>query len=238
MPKATERQSFKKYVYFFWILAALPFVFLFLILFLASKGYIGQELPTFDELENPRSNLASEIYSSDKVILGKYFFQNRTNIHYYELSPVLLSALKATEDVRFDDHSGVDLRGLLRVVLFAGKAGGGSTITQQLAKKLFHDSPDNKLERIIQKLQEWIISVQLERRYTKEEIIAMYLNTVDFSSNAYGIKSAAQTYFSKTPFDLNTQEAAMLIGMLKAPSRFNPVRNPKTSMDLSLSSDR
>ncbi len=231
MPKASERQSFKKYIYFFWILAAMPFVFLFLILFLASKGYIGQELPTFDELENPKSNLASEIYSSDKVILGKYFFQNRTNIHYYELSPVLLSALKATEDVRFDDHSGVDLRGLMRVVLFAGKAGGGSTITQQLSKKLFHESPDNKLERIIQKLQEWIISVQLERRYTKEEIIAMYLNTVDFSSNAYGIKSAAQTYFSKTPADLNTQEAAMLIGMLKAPSRFNPVRNPKTSME-------
>ncbi len=231
MPKASERQSFKKYIYFFWILAAIPFVFLFLILFLASKGYIGQELPTFEELENPKSNLASEIYSSDKVILGKYFFQNRTNIHYYELSPVLLSALKATEDVRFDDHSGVDLRGLMRVVLFAGKAGGGSTITQQLAKKLFHESPDNKLERIIQKLQEWIISAQLERRYTKEEIIAMYLNTVDFSSNAYGIKSAAQTYFSKTPADLNTQEAAMLIGMLKAPSRFNPVRNPKTSME-------
>jgi penicillin-binding protein 1A len=231
MPKASERQSFKKYTYFFWILAAIPFVFLFLILFLASKGYIGQELPTFEELENPKSNLASEIYSSDKVILGKYFFQNRTNIHYYELSPVLLSALKATEDVRFDDHSGVDLRGLMRVVLFAGKAGGGSTITQQLAKKLFHESPDNKLERIIQKLQEWIISVQLERRYTKEEIIAMYLNTVDFSSNAYGIKSAAQTYFSKSPADLNTQEAAMLIGMLKAPSRFNPVRNPKTSME-------
>ncbi len=231
MPKASEPKSFKKYIYFFWILAAMPFVFLFLILFLASKGYIGQELPTFEELENPKSNLASEIYSSDKVILGKYFFQNRTNIHYYELSPVLLSALKATEDVRFDDHSGVDLRGLMRVVLFAGKAGGGSTITQQLSKKLFHESPDNKLERIIQKLQEWIISVQLERRYTKEEIIAMYLNTVDFSSNAYGIKSAAQTYFSKTPADLNTQEAAMLIGMLKAPSRFNPVRNPKTSME-------
>ena len=231
MPKDTAPKKFRKYILIFWTLAALPVVILFFVLFLAAKGYIGEELPTFDELENPRSNLASEIISADHVILGKYFFQNRTNIHYYELSPVLLNALKATEDIRFDSHSGVDLRGLVRVILRAGSAGGGSTITQQLAKKLFHEVPDSKFKRIIQKLQEWIISVRLERRYTKEEIIAMYLNIVDFSSNAYGIKSAAQTYFTKTPAQLNIQEAALLVGMLKAPTRYNPVRNGKSSIE-------
>ena len=231
MPKDTAPKKFRKYIFVFWTLAALPVVILFFVLFLAAKGYIGEELPTFDELENPRSNLASEIISADQVILGKYFFQNRTNIHYYELSPVLLNALKATEDIRFDSHSGVDLRGLVRVILRAGSAGGGSTITQQLAKKLFHEVPDSKFKRIIQKLQEWIISIRLERRYTKEEIIAMYLNIVDFSSNAYGIKSAAQTYFAKTPAQLNIQEAALLVGMLKAPTRYNPVRNNKNSIE-------
>ena len=231
MPKDTAPKKFRKYILIFWTLAALPVVILIFVLFLAAKGYIGEELPTFDELENPRSNLASEIIAADQVILGKYFFQNRTNIHYYELSPVLLNALKATEDIRFDSHSGVDLRGLVRVILRAGSAGGGSTITQQLAKKLFHEVPDSKFKRIIQKLQEWIISIRLERRYTKEEIIAMYLNIVDFSSNAYGIKSAAQTYFAKTPAQLNIQEAALLVGMLKAPTRYNPVRNNKNSIE-------
>src|SRR4051812_31248785 len=119
MPKKSERHEFRKYVTWFWIIAAIPVVTLLLFLFLASKGYVGEELPTFDKLENPRSNLASEIISSDKVILGKYYFQNRTNIHYYELSPVLLNALKATEDIRFDNHSGIDLRGLVRVILRA-----------------------------------------------------------------------------------------------------------------------
>ncbi len=231
MPKAPAQHKFRKYIIIFWTLVTLPVLILFTFMFLASKGYIGEELPTFDELENPRSNLASEIISADQVILGKYFFQNRTNIHYYELSPVLLNALKATEDIRFDSHSGIDLRGLVRVILHAGSAGGGSTITQQLAKKLFHEVPASKLDRIIQKLQEWIISVQLERRYTKEEIIAMYLNTVDFSSNAYGIKSAAQTYFAKMPAQLNIEESSLLVGMLKAPSRYNPVRNPKNSLE-------
>lgn len=230
MPKSTSGH-FRKYILIFWSIVAFPVILLSFVLFLAYKGYIGEELPSFDELENPKSNLASEIISDDQVILGKYYFQNRTNIHYYELSPVLLNALKATEDIRFESHTGVDVRGLARVILRAGKAGGGSTITQQLAKKLFHETPATKLDRVIQKLQEWIISVQLERRYTKEEIIAMYLNTVDFSSNAYGIKSAAQTYFGKTPEQLNILEASLLVGMLKAPSRYNPARNPKNSID-------
>ena len=127
-------------------------------------------------------------------------------------------------------RSGVDLRGLLRAVFSAGTSGGGSTITQQLAKNLFHERPGTKVERVIQKVQEWIIAVQLERRYTKEEIMAMYLNTVEFSSNAFGIKSASRTYFNKLPSELNVQEAAVLVGMLQAPTKFNPVRNPKNSL--------
>ncbi len=231
MPKSPVQHKYRKYIIIFWCLVAFPIVLLSITLFLAANGYIGEELPTFEDLENPKSNLASEIISADQAIIGKYYFQNRTNIHYYELSPGLLNALKATEDIRFDEHSGVDIRGLVRAVMRAGKAGGGSTITQQLAKKLFHKVPDTKLNRIVQKFQEWIISIQLERRYTKEEIIAMYLNTVDFSSNAFGIKSAAQTYFAKTPSQLNLLESSLLIGMLQAPSRYNPAKNPKRATE-------
>lgn len=223
--------KFSNYVKYFWLLFFTPFVLLAIVLLFASKGWIGEEPPSFYELENPKSALASEIISNDQEVLGKYYIQNRTNVHYYELSPNLVNALKATEDVRFEEHSGVDIRGLLRVIFRAGTAGGGSTITQQLAKNLFHERPDSKLERVIQKLQEWIIAVQLERRYTKEEILAMYLNTVEFSSNAFGIKSAARTYFNKTPDALNVQEAAVLIGMLQAPTKFNPVRNPINSLN-------
>ena len=229
MPKTANRKNYRKFIIAFWILASLPVITMAIVIFLASNGYIGEELPSFEELENPKSNLASEIISSDKVILGKYYFQNRTNIHYEELSTTLLKALIATEDIRFKDHSGVDIRGLLRAITSLGKAGGGSTLTQQLAKKLFHKVPQNKIERIIQKIQEWVIAVELERRYTKEEIIAMYLNTVDFSSNAYGIKSAAQTYFGKAPDQLNYLEASLLVGMLKAPTKYNPKNNPENS---------
>ncbi len=228
MPKS--KNKFGKYLLIFWGLFITPFLLLIFIMFMASKGWIGEQLPSFEELENPKSNLASEVISSDQSVLGKYYVENRTNIHYYDLSQNIVDALKATEDIRFEDHSGVDPKGLLRAVFRAGKAGGGSTITQQLAKNLFHEKPDNKHERVIQKLQEWIIAVQLERRYTKEEIIAMYLNTVEFSSNAYGIKSASRTYFNKTPDSLYVQEAAVLIGMLQAPTRFNPARNPDRAL--------
>ncbi len=229
MPKS--KKLYWKYLLVFWGLFLTGFLMLILVLFMASKGWIGEQLPSFEELENPKSYLASEVISGDQVILGKYYVENRTNIHYYDLCENLILALKATEDIRYEDHSGIDPRGLLRAVLRAGKAGGGSTITQQLAKNLFHEKPDTKTERVIQKLQEWIIAIQLERRYTKEEIIAMYLNTVEFSSNAYGIKSASRTYFNKTPDSLNVQEAAVLIGMLQAPTRFNPARNPDRSLE-------
>ncbi len=229
---STKKTSspFKKYLLIFWAIVLLPFLGFAFFIFLVSKGSFG-ELPTFEELENPKSNLASEIIASDQIVLGKYYIQNRTNVHYYELSPNLINSLKATEDIRFEEHSGVDLRGLIRAVAGAGTAGGGSTITQQLAKNLFHDRPDTKWQRILQKIQEWIIAVRLERNYTKEEILAMYLNTVEFGSNAFGIKSAARTFFNKTPGTLNIQEAAVMVGLLKAPSFYNPVRNPKNSTE-------
>lgn len=202
---------------------------------LVSNGTFG-DLPTFEELENPNSSLASEVYSVDLVVLGKYFYQNRSNTHYRELSPNIINALKATEDIRYEEHSGVDIRGLFRVlvktVIFRqSNAGGGSTITQQLAKNLFHEKPATKWQRIIQKFQEWIIAVKLERNYTKQEIMAMYLNTVEFGSNAFGIKSASQIFFNKIPAKLNVQESAMLVGLLKAPTLYSPVRNPNNALN-------
>jgi penicillin-binding protein 1A len=235
MSTKTKHSPFKKFLFIFWGIILMPFIGFALFLFLVSKGTFG-ELPTFEELENPKSNLASEIITSDQVILGKYYIQNRTNVHYYELSPNLVNALKATEDIRFEEHSGVDMRGLFRVLfktVFARQeqSGGGSTITQQLAKNLFHDRPDTKWQRVMQKIQEWIIAVRLERNYTKEEILAMYLNTVEFGSNAFGIKSASRTFFNKVPANLNVQESAVLIGLLKAPTLYSPVRNPKNSFE-------
>lgn len=223
----------RKYLRAFWIIVLTPFILLASFMGLIAAGYFG-ELPDFAELENPKSNLASEIYSSDMEVLGKYYYENRSNIHYQDLSPNIINALKATEDIRFETHSGVDLRGLFRVLFKTlltqqESSGGGSTITQQLAKNLFHDKPKSKWQRGVQKLQEWIIAVRLEKRYTKEEIMAMYLNTVSFGSNAFGIKSAAKTFFNQGTDSLNTQQAALLIGLLQAPSKYNPVRNPESA---------
>ena len=229
MPKSSK-PSFRNFIILLWLLVFSPLIILSGVIFFASKGWIGEELPTFEELENPKSNLAAEVLSSDQVVRGKYYKENRTNIHYYELSPNVINALKATEDIRFEEHSGVDIRGLMRAIAGAGKSGGGSTITQQLAKNLFHEKPGSKIERIIQKIQEWIIAVRLEQQYTKEEIMAMYLNTVEFSNNAFGIKSASRTYFNQMPDSLNIQEAAVLVGLLKAPTKYSPVQNPKNSL--------
>lgn len=200
-----------------------------------SLGMLGP-IPSFEQLENPSNNLASEIYSSDQELLGKFYIENRTNVEYQQLSPFLVQALIATEDIRFEKHSGVDARGIFRVIVktIAGgnrSSGGGSTITQQLAKNLFPRDVDiSKLELIKTKFKEWVTAIRLERNYTKEEIIAMYLNTVDFGSQSFGIKSAAKTYFDKSPDSLNIQESAMLVGMLQAPSKYNPVRNPDNAM--------
>ncbi len=199
-----------------------------------SLGWLGF-MPSFEELENPNSNLASEIYSADQKLLGRYYIENRSNIHYSDLSPELVHALVATEDERFYNHAGIDMRSisrvLVRTVLGGNRSsGGGSTITQQLAKNLFPREETSKIGIIFRKLKEWVIAVKLERNYSKEEIIAMYLNTVDFGSNSFGIKTASKTYFDKTPAEINTPEAAMLIGLLKAPTYYSPKKNPKNAM--------
>jgi penicillin-binding protein 1A len=192
-------------------------------------------MPSFEELENPKSNLASEIYSADNQLLGTFYIHNRSNVEYPELSPNIINALVATEDIRFRNHSGVDVRSIFRVIvrnIIGGQrsAGGGSTISQQLAKNLFprQENPSTA-QMIIIKLKEWVTAAKLERNYTKDEIIAMYLNTVDFGSHAFGIKSASKTYFDTSPDSLKVEEAAVLVGMLKAPTWFNPVRNPVRS---------
>lgn len=208
-------------------------VFFALFMWLISLDIFGR-LPTFEELENPKSALATEVWSSDGVLLGKYYSQNRSNATYDELPENLIHALLATEDIRFYKHSGIDIRGLGRVffktILLSQDAGGGSTLTQQLAKNLFPRERLSKPQLILRKFKEWIIAIRLEKCYTKEEIITMYLNTVEFSDNAYGIKSAARTYFNKTPAELTVEESAVLVGMLQAPSRYNPRLNPANAL--------
>jgi penicillin-binding protein 1A len=194
-----------------------------------------QDLPTFEELENPKSNLATEIYAANGEVLGRYYVENRVPVSFDELSPYLVQALVATEDERFYQHSGIDGEALLRVLgktffLQRKSAGGASTVTQQLAKMLFTEKPASGIERVIQKFKEWIIAVKLERSYTKEEIIAMYLNKFSFLYDAYGIKAASEVYFGKGQDSLKIEEAALLVGMLKNPSLFNPIRRPDTTM--------
>ncbi|MDD4819509.1 MAG: transglycosylase domain-containing protein [Flavobacteriales bacterium] len=189
-------------------------------------------LPTFDAIENPESSIATEIISENGETIGRIWQnENRSPIKYDELSPYLVNALIATEDERFREHSGVDIRSTMRAVVFLGSKGGASTITQQLAKQLFTSNPSqNKVERVIQKFKEWIIAAKLERNYTKDEILTMYFNKYDFLYNAYGIKNASLTYFNKQPKDLNVEEAAVLVGMAKNPIVYNPIRNPKNSL--------
>jgi penicillin-binding protein 1A len=201
-------------------------------------------MPSLKAIENPENDLSSELITADGVSLGRYFKYNRSQVAYDQLSPHLVNTLLYSEDHRFYDHSGLDFQAYLRVVFGvltfnSGAKGGGSTITQQLAKNLYTLNPEldgslSKLgklpKRVIQKTKEWIIAIHLERNFTKEEIIAMYLNTSDFSSNAYGIKVAAETYFNKQPDSLNLQESAVLVGMLQAPSFYNPKRNPNNAL--------
>lgn len=225
-PERTPRY----YVVKFWQVFGLGFLAVILFFLLASWGVFGT-MPSFDELENPESNVATEIISSDGETIGKFYLENRTPVKYAELPKHLVDALISTEDERFKEHSGIDSKGTLRAMLSFGSSGGASTITQQLAKNLFHgEGSRNIVMRIIQKAKEWIIAIRLERQYTKNEIIAMYLNTVDFVNNAVGIRSAAKTYFGKEPKDLKVEEAAVLVGMLKNPSLYNPVRDSRKQM--------
>lgn len=256
--KKTNKQGDKtaRIIKWLWIAALTPFGVLFALLLLTALGTFGR-MPSFEELENPKSNLATEIYSDDGKVLGSFFVQNRSYVQYSDLFPQdssqllrisgrtvppIAAALIATEDARFYGHSGVDLPSLLRVgiktiALQHHAQGGGSTVTQQLAKNLFPRNDmrnDGKIVRsaklVVAKLKEWITAIKLEYNYTKEEIVAMYLNTVEYGSNAFGIKSAAMTFFGKSPSELNLQEAAVLVGVVNAPTRYSPVRNPDNAL--------
>ncbi len=224
------KSVFKKIFIGLWILFFIGVIAVFSLFVLIAKGKVGY-MPPIEELENPKNKFATVVISADNVELGSYSQEkeNRVFVRYNELSPYLVQALVATEDARYADHSGVDVKALFRaaiktVILGQKNAGGGSTISQQLAKLLYSPSADNKMERALQKPIEWVIAVELERLYTKEEIINMYLNKFDFNYNAVGIKTASQVYFGKTPAELNVEEAATLIGMCKNPSLFNPLR--------------
>ena len=228
----------KKILIALWVLLLGGILAVILTFFAIAKGWIGY-MPDMSELENPSYKYAAQVLSADGKVMGTWSYskENRTLVEYEEISPNLIKALIATEDVRFTEHSGIDARALLRAIIKRGilrqeSAGGGSTITQQLAKLLYTQvTAEDEMERMMQKPIEWVIAVQLERRYTKEEIITMYLNKYDFGYNAVGIRSAAQIYFGKLPKDLNVQEAAMLVGMCKNSSLYNPRRRPeKTKM--------
>ena len=219
-----KKTNFKKYILWFWATILGGLLVVILLFFTASIGGFGA-LPTFEELENPQTNLATEVISADGVTIGKYATENRTPIKYKELPENLVQALVATEDERFYEHSGIDFKGFARAVIKLGRDGGASTITQQLAKNLFTKRASrNIFKRIGQKMKEWVVSVKLERQYTKQEIIAMYLNTQDFIFNAVGIRSAARIYFGKEAKDLDVQESAILVAMLKNPRQYNPNR--------------
>jgi penicillin-binding protein 1A len=218
----------KKINRYFWIIFSAPFAILFIMLVLAALGALGY-MPDIKTLENPKINLSSQVIAEDGKVLGAFYYrnQNRTYVDYDELPPHLVDALISTEDKRFYRHSGIDAKGVARMVIKTGvlmqkSSGGGSTITQQLAKLLFHEPPKSKIGRGLQKIKEWIIAVRLEKAYTKEEIITMYFNQCDFVNEAAGIKSAAQVYFSTMPDSLTIEQSAMLVGMAKNPSFYNP----------------
>ena len=240
-----------------WVIVLFPIVLLLLLLILTALGLFGR-MPSFEELENPKSNLATEIYSEDGKVISTFFIQNRSYVQYADLFPrdsadyitldgyrvpPVVAALISTEDVRYRSHSGIDIPSLFRVAIKTvmmqrSSQGGGSTITQQLAKNLFpRDTVRNRgkivktSKLVVAKLKEWITALKLEYNYTKEEIATMYLNTVEYGSNAYGIKSAAQTFFGKEPCDLTVQEAAVLVGVVNAPTRYSPVRNPENALN-------
>ncbi len=236
MPNNKKKQTKEKPQYIkvlwkvfvgFWIAMVLFFIML-------SLGWLGF-MPSFEELENPRSSLATEVISEDGEILGFIGLENRSNVAFSEISPNLVNALVATEDVRFYKHAGIDARSLGRVLVKTlvarhSSSGGGSTITQQLAKNLFPREHKGKLGIVYSKFKEWVVAVKLEHNYSKQEILAMYFNTVDFGSNAFGIKTASKTFFGKMPIDLTVEESAVLVGLLKAPTTYSPILHPENSL--------
>ena len=230
--KQPNNSTFKKtFLCWFWGIFAAGVLLIVLIFWMITKGWLGY-LPPLDELQNPQNKFATEVFSADMQSLGRYYRnENRVEVRYDQISPYMVNALIATEDARFYDHSGVDVKALLRAVMKLGRAGGGSTLTQQLAKQLWSPRAGNIFERALQKPIEWVIATKLERLYSKEEILTMYLNQFDFLYNAVGIKSASQVYFSTTPADLKIEEAAMLVGLCKNPSLYNPIRRPEKALN-------
>jgi penicillin-binding protein 1A len=199
-----------------------------LVIGLVNWGVFGK-MPSLTELENPSASLASEVYAADGTLMGKYYLQDRSPVEYKDISKHVINALIATEDERFYDHSGIDGKSLIRAIVRLGKDGGGSTITQQLAKNLLDQGSANKAIRVLEKLKEWIVAIKLERNFTKEEIITLYLNTVSYGDNIFGIRNAAKTFFQKEPDRLNIDEAAVLVGLLKGNTIYNPRRNPEAA---------
>ena len=231
--KAKPKQGKSNAIRNLWIIFGVLLLIVVLFFFCVAKGVFGT-MPTFEELENPRTNLATEIISADGKILGTYYIENRSNVRYAELSHYMPEALISIEDERFTEHSGIDQKALFRVafgVLTGNKKGGGSTITQQLAKNLFPRGENLSTSKLVlRKFQEWITATKLEHNYSKEEIIAMYLNTVFFGHNAFGIRAAASTFFDKKPKDMSIEECALMAGVVNAPTLFSPVRNPERSL--------
>ena len=237
MAKKQAKKNLRVWIIAIWSLFVVGVLSLVLMFVLIANGVIGY-IPDIEELQNPKNKYASELYTSDGVVFGRYFSgqNNRVAVSYDQISPYVKEALLATEDIRFHEHSGIDGRSLFRAIVKRGimgqkSAGGGSTITQQLAKLLYSPTAEDLFQRALQKPIEWVIAVQLERYYTKDEIMTMYLNQFDFLNNAVGIKSAAQIYFNTTPDQLNIQQSAMLVGMLQNPSYHNPRRYPERTKD-------
>ncbi|MDB5193608.1 MAG: penicillin-binding protein [Segetibacter sp.] len=221
----------RKSVRIFWRLVLIGFSAFVLLILLANWGVFGK-MPSIDDLENPSASLASEVIADDGTVMGKYFLEDRSNVDYKDISQHIIHALIATEDERFYQHSGIDGKSVVRALVLLGKEGGGSTITQQLAFNLFNGRrAANPVKRGIQKVKEWIIAIKLERNFTKEEIVALYLNTVPFGDNVFGIKNASKTFFQKEPDLINIEEAAVLVGMLKGSTIYNPRVNPKRALD-------
>ncbi|MBO5977659.1 MAG: penicillin-binding protein [Bacteroidales bacterium] len=234
--KDSKKPFISKFFIILWSLLALGILACVLIFSLISNGKIGY-MPPIEELQNPKNKFATEVYTADGKLLTTYYMDtdNRVSVEYEQLSPHLVKALLATEDVRFTKHSGIDFKALFRAIVKRGilgqkSAGGGSTLTQQLAKQLYTPTAESSFERLLQKPIEWVIAVKLERFYTKEEIMTMYLNKFDFLYNAVGIKNAAQVYFNTTPEDLSIEQAATLVGMFKNPSLYNPIRRKDNAL--------
>jgi len=231
MKKSLSQEDIKKYNLRIWKLVVGGIAFFAIFISLIGLGVFGS-LPSFRDIEHPKSNQASEIIAEDGRTLGTYFVQNRSNVSYKDISPNVINGLIATEDTRFKEHSGIDFKRTFTIIFYnlTGKKQGASTITQQLAKNLFpRESNLNFFKLVLTKFKEWIVAVKLERNYTKEEIITMYLNTVDFGNQAYGIKSAARVYFNTTPDQLTLTQAATLVGMQKGITMYSPTRHPDRS---------